>query len=198
MKVIGLTGTSGSGKSTVSEILMKMGAYVIDCDEIAHYNMSVGEIAYNDIVENFGKEILLSDGSINRKALGNIVFSNKEKLALLNSITHKHIVNCVKKIVSQIKSDPKEYTSIVIDAPLLKEAGLTDITDCVWVVDAPVKKRLERIMKRDNTDEASALKRFANQTGSLDIADLVIQNDFDNLKELENYVLGVYASLIKE
>ena len=79
MTVIGLTGTSGSGKGAVSNIMAKNGAYIIDCDKIAHENMEIGGIAYKDIVTAFGKDVLNNDGSISRQALGSIVFSDSRK-----------------------------------------------------------------------------------------------------------------------
>lgn len=198
MKVIGLTGSSGSGKSTICEILIKLGAFVIDCDKIAHYNMLVGNVAYKEIVDVFGEEILLSDGSIDRKALGSIVFSDKEKLMLLNSITHKHIVAKVKELIVDIKDKPVKYTSIIIDAPLLKEAGLLSVTDRVWAVTANEKTRLARILKRDGIDEEAAIKRFKNQnTDYKEFADIIIYNEFATLEELKEHITNIYYKEIE-
>jgi len=88
MIVIGLTGGIASGKSTISDMLKELGAAVIDVDLVGRYVVSQGGNAYNRIIASFGRNILMPDGSINRKKLGNIVFSDREKLRLLNEITH--------------------------------------------------------------------------------------------------------------
>lgn len=190
MKIIGLTGGTGSGKSTVAKIMEENGAVIIDCDEIAHKNMEIGGCAYSDIVKNFGKEILNDKGTINRKALGKIVFNSPEKLELLNSITHPHIIERVKDEIYQ-NDDEK---CVVIDAPLLFETELNELCDKVWAVYAyALEKRLERIMERDNLSTAEAAKRIENQTG-FDIiakkADIVIENN-GTLEELRESVIEI-------
>lgn len=193
MKVIGLTGVSGSGKTTVCEILSKLGAYIIDCDKIAHENMKMGNVAYAEIVATFGNNILLENGEINRKALGDIVFSHKEKLLVLNSITHKHIVSRVISLINEIKQKNNEYTSIIIDAPLLKEAGLIPVVDRVWVVSASEEKRVDRIIKRDNIEKSRALARLKYQNTDYEkTAHVIINNDFDNMEDLFEYVSSIY------
>lgn len=193
MKIIGLTGSSGSGKSTVCQILSELGAYIIDCDKIAHENMKKGNIAYNEIISAFGNEILLENKEIDRKALGGMVFSDKSKLLTLNSITHKYIVAMVNALIAEIKSRKSEYTSIIIDAPLLKEAGLIPVVDTVWTVTASENIRINRILKRDNINKAQVLERFKNQNTEYEkIADVIINNDFDNKEALVNYVKNIY------
>lgn len=189
MKVIGLTGNSGSGKGTVADIMMKYGAYIIDCDRIAHINMAKGGASYGDIVSAFGREILDDNNEIDRKALGNIVFKDKNSLELLNSITHKHIVMEVEKNIN----NNRDKKAVIIDAPLLIEAGLDSICDSVWAVYAPVEIRLERVMERDNIDREKALLRFTNQMDFEEIkkrADIVICND-GSVDKLENVVFNI-------
>lgn len=195
MKIIGLTGNSGCGKGAVAEIMSRQGALVLDCDKIAHDNMAPSGVAYDEIVANFGRDILNEDNTINRKALGSVVFNNSEKLALLNEITHKHINSFIDKAIS-INQDK---SAVVIDAPLLIEAGLISRCDSVWAVYAPIEVRLERVMKRDGIDRESALLRFKNQLSFQEIkkyADVIIENNAD-LYELEKIVLDKMRATIK-
>lgn len=162
MKVIGLTGGTGSGKGFVSTILKAQGAYIIDADGIAHEIIRKGKPAYEELVAYFGEGILAEDGEIFRKKLGAIVFSDAEKLTFLNRCTHRYIVEEIK---DQIQNAKGENTAkcIIIDAPLLVEAGLDAICDGIWVVFAEEAVRTERIMKRDSISLEMAKARIANQ-----------------------------------
>ena len=183
--IIGLTGNSGSGKGAAGEILAELGCLVIDCDKVAHENMAKGGIAYDDIVGAFGSEILKENGEIDRKILGGIVFADKKKLEKLNNIAHKY----VKKRVEEIIAKNKSYDFIVVDAPVLKEAGMTDTVDCIWLVTADENTRLKRVMKRDNITEDAARARFKNQQPfDENEADAVIHNNNDNKDELKKEV----------
>ena len=190
MTVIGLTGNSGTGKSSVAKVMGKYGALILDCDKIAHENMAVGGCAYDEIVSAFGKDILNSDNTINRKALGNIVFNDSQKLSILNKITHSKITQRVKDEIAKASCK-----CVVIDAPLLIEAGLDAIADKVWVVTADTEVRIERIMNRDGISRQEVLSRFSKQTPAEVLekkADLIIdhsQNYFEKLeKEIYNYM----------
>lgn len=187
--IIGLTGTSGSGKSSVSKILKEYGFKILDCDAIAHKNMETTGVAYKDIVAGFGNEILNPDMTINRKILGSIVFNNRDKLKKLNDITHKHISDY---LISEIENTDE---NIVIDAPLLYEAGLDRLCHKVWAVVCDDNIRLERVMKRDNISAQSALDRFKNQkTNSYfeEKADIVLDNSYDekNIRERVIYEIN--------
>lgn len=190
MTVIGLTGNSGTGKSSVAKVMEKYGALILDCDKIAHENMAVGGCAYDEIVSAFGKDILNSDKTINRKALGNIVFNDSQKLSILNKITHSKITQRVKDEIAKASCK-----CVVIDAPLLIETGLDAIADKVWVVTADTEVRIERIMNRDGISRQEVLSRFSKQTPAEVLekkADLIIdhsQNDFEKLeKEIYDYM----------
>ncbi|MEA4972305.1 MAG: dephospho-CoA kinase [Candidatus Metalachnospira sp.] len=163
MKIIGLTGGTGSGKGFVSDRLRQRSAYVIDTDAIAHEIIEKGKPAYNEIVEYFGNGILDENGEIIRRKLGSIVFTNKEKLAFLNVCTHKYISEEILKIIDKVKAQTDKYSAVVIDAPLLAEAGLVDICDDVWVVYADSSVRKKRIMERDCISEEQAKDRIASQ-----------------------------------
>lgn len=162
MKVIGLTGGTGSGKSVVSKSLASAGAVVIDADRIAHEIILKGEPAYTEIVNFYGTEILDAEGNIIRKKLGEIVFHDAKKLAFLNQCTHKYICAEVDRQIAAAKQ-AAVAKEIVLDAPLLLEAGLESRCDAVWVVYAEPEVRAKRVMERDGVSYALAKARIANQ-----------------------------------
>lgn len=187
MRVIGLTGNSGCGKGVVAEIMSKYGALILDCDKIAHDNMEPLGIAYREITEAFGDSILNKDYTINRKILGSIVFKDKEMLTLLNSITHKYVIEVINNAIML----NRDKNLIVIDAPLLIEAGLKRYCDSVWMVYAPFEVRIERVMKRDKIGRKDALLRFENQMSVDELkkySDVIIENNC-SLEKLEKTVL---------
>ena len=183
MKIIGLTGGTGSGKGFVSERLKARKAYVIDADAVAHEIIEKGRPAYKAIVDYFGSEILDENGNIFRRKLGNIVFSDKDKLAFLNSCTHKYINMEIMRIIEEVKPQTNVYSAIIIDAPLLAEAGLVDICDDIWVVYADSEVRVKRIMERDSISEEQARNRIASQRSWEEYKDLgavIIDNSSDD------------------
>ncbi|WP_058485058.1 dephospho-CoA kinase [Defluviitalea phaphyphila] len=164
MKIIGLTGGSGSGKSTVVTILSEMTTvYIIDADKIGHKIILKGNPAYYDIINYFGKKILKEDGEIDRKILGKIVFSDKNDLKKLNEITHYRIKEYIINTIKEIKKTPSLYKYIIIDAALLIETGLHTLVDEIWVVYARLEDRIKRIMERDNISEEQARRRINSQ-----------------------------------
>lgn len=195
MRIIGVTGGIGSGKSTVSRILEDLGAVVIDADKIAREVMAPGEDAYNEIVKFFGNEYIGQNGQIDRKKLAAMVFGNPEKLELLNNITHKHII---KRILEIIEAKAREgYNGvIVIDAPIPVEHGFLDTVDEVWVVDADRDVRIKRIMERSNMSYEEAVSRINSQiprSDYLSIANEIIENN-GSVEELEQKVVKLYFS----
>lgn len=162
MKVIGLTGGTGSGKSVVSRSLAAAGAVIVDADRIAHEIIWKGEPAYQEIIAYYGTGILDEAGNIIRKKLGEIVFHDKEKLAFLNQCTHKYIVAEVNRQISAAKA-AGEARAVVVDAPLLLEAGLEKVCDLVWVVYAAPEVRAKRVMERDGITMELAAARIASQ-----------------------------------
>ena len=188
MKVIGLTGGTGSGKSIVCTQLKKRNAYIIDADKIAHDIIKKGQPAYEKIVSYFGEEILDEESNIVRKKLGAIVFSDKEKLDFLNKCTHQYISEKINSFIQTIKKCPNKYQYIILDAPLLIESNLTSICDEIWVVYAKEEDRLKRIMQRDNITYEQAKNRILSQKRWEEYkkyADIIIDNSRD-LKFLEN------------
>ena len=156
--ILGLTGGSGTGKSTVCNYFIKKGFLVIDSDKIAREVCQRGEKCLCEIAEAFGKEIIDSEGNLIRSALAQIVFNDSEKLKLLNKITHKYIVMRNMDIIEKNRN-----RNIVLDAPLLFEAGLGDVCTKRLCVLSSREKRVERIMFRDNISEESALLRIGSQ-----------------------------------
>ncbi len=176
MKIIGVTGGIGSGKSTVSSILSKLGAKVIDADRLARDIVKRGEPAFNKIVNQFGSKVLDSNGELDRTKLSGIVFEDKIKLQELNDITHKYVAD---KIIELIKKYDNSNT-IVIDAPIPIEHGFLDIVDEVWVVHADTDIRIKRVMERNSLPYEDVKKRIQVQLSAeeyLKLADVVIYNN---------------------
>ena len=188
--IIGLTGPIAAGKNALAGILSKSGAFVIDADKIAHKLYPVHSLLWKKIVTKFGSKILVRGGEISRKKLGAIVFSNKDLLQRLDQLVHPYLKEAVINEINKITNDELRMTNcgnlIVINAAVLKEIGLIDIVDQVWVVMASKEKRLKRLIKK-GMDRTDALKRMNSQLSQkeyLDMADLVIKND-GTLKELK-------------
>lgn len=181
MKVIGLTGGTGSGKGVVSNALRAAGAAVIDADVIAHEIIEQGKPAYREITAQFGTEILDTAGEIVRRRLGEIVFRDAEKLAFLNQCTHKYIKAEILRQIEALRA-MGEARAIVLDAPLLLEVGLDAVCDTVWVVYADAEVRARRVMQRDGIGYDLAKERIARQKSWAEYAaaaDAVIDNSRD-------------------
>lgn len=155
--LIGLTGLTGSGKTSASAFFRKKGALVIDCDTLAHEVIEHKEVK-EKLLHTFGKSIFGTDGSVLRKELGSIVFADKEKLSLLNGIIHPAITKEIKTIC--------ENTSekiIVIDGSELESSGVDNLCDLIIVIEADEKVRENRIVMRDNISHEAALLRMRAQ-----------------------------------
>jgi len=180
MKIIGVTGPIGSGKSTLSAYFAKKGATVIDADLLYREVVQKGKPALNEIADFFGNEVLDEDGGLNRKKLGQIVFEDKAKLDVLNKITHKYII---EEILNEVKKARERNADLlVIECPIPVEHGFLNVVDEVYVVVADEKIRAERIMKRNNLSFDDAMKRIRSQMTNeeyIKIADKVIINEWD-------------------
>ncbi|NMA82780.1 MAG: dephospho-CoA kinase [Epulopiscium sp.] len=163
MKVAGLTGGSGTGKTTIAHYFVRQyQAYLIDADRIGHDIIKKGRPAYTLLVDHFGCEILEATEGINRKKLGAIVFSDKEKLSLLNEITHPFIVKEIKKRI-HYATQSQEYSFILIDGALLVEAKIHENVDELWAVYTSMENRICRLKKRDFLSEAQIKQRIESQ-----------------------------------
>jgi dephospho-CoA kinase len=162
MKLIGLCGRSGSGKSECGRIIEEMGIAVIDCDKVYHELLEKDTPLLNELTGFFGKEILGKDGALNRKALGEIVFSDDRLLNKLNEITHKHILKSVLERAG--KAAPNSRSGlVVVQAPLLFESGFDKKCQKIVGVIAPEDKSIERLNIRDNITREQAEKRLSKQ-----------------------------------
>ena len=162
MKVIGLTGGIGSGKSTVSSYLKEQGYLILDADQIAHDITKKGSPVLRKIADAFGADMLDAEGNLQRKKLAAVAFSTPENKALLESMTTAEVVRLISETVAQLRKT-KDYDIIFIDAPLLFEAGVDRLTDLVWMVSADEEIRIERVMNRDQISREDVLQRIANQ-----------------------------------
>lgn len=164
-RLIGLTGSIATGKSTVSNMLMKRGYKVIDADIISRKVVEVGKPAYHDIINAFGVDILLDDKTINRKKLGDIIFNNYANRNILNKIVHPRVFSQLKREILENCSDNQ---IIFIDIPLLFEVidqiiGNGIEFEEIWLVYSDLKNQLIRLMKRDKIDKIQAMKRINSQ-----------------------------------
>lgn len=177
MRIIGLTGSIATGKSLVARTLEEMGAVVIDADLLAREVVKPGTGPYQAIVEAFGEGILHADGTLDRNALGRIVFSDRDARRKLEQITHPAIIRLAEQILDE---ERRKGTKIVVYVvPLLFEAGLSSSVDEVWVVYADEKTQMERLMKRDNIGLDEALRKIAAQMPmdeKIKLGDVVVDN----------------------
>ncbi len=188
MRLIGLCGRSGSGKGYFSDIARKNGFYVIDCDAVYKELVSRPSLCLQELESAFGSGII-KDNALDRRSLAPIVFSDKEKLKLLNTITHKHIREEVVKIISS----QSDNTVFVLDAPTLFESGFDSMCELVIGILAPDDACIDRIVKRDNISEKDAIARLNNQLTQdklIENCDYIIYND-SSLEEFSNATLDL-------
>ncbi|MFP7478077.1 dephospho-CoA kinase [Terribacillus saccharophilus] len=175
--VIGLTGGIASGKSTVSSLFKEYGIPVVDADIVAREVVEPGEPALASIVDAFGSEILLPDGSLDRQKLGGIIFRDLEKREILNGIVHPVVRERMTADRDRLKT---EHPAVVLDIPLLFEGNQLHLVDKVVVVHVDPQIQLERLMQRNNLTEQEALDRINSQMSLADKAtraDAVIDNN---------------------
>ena len=180
MKIIGLTGGSGAGKGEVCKAFLSFGIESVDTDKISREVTKKGKDCLRELAENFSGEILTDYGELDRKKLAEIAFSSKENLALLNKITHKHILNECKRIILDMEKAGRK--AVIIDAPLLFESGFDKDCDIIISVIADLDKRTERIIKRDNITSEQAEIRIKNQKSDdffIANSDYIIYNNND-------------------
>lgn len=191
--VIGLTGNIATGKSTVLDYLARLGAYIIDADKLSHQSMMPDGPAYASVVAEFGAAVLNEDKSINRKALGHIVFTNADLLNKLEQIVHPAVFKMTLKLVENAPS-----SVIILEAVKLLEAGpMFSQCDEVWVVTARPEVQLRRLMESRGMDEATARQRMrmqSPQAAKVNQATRVIDNS-GTLDELYAQLDAIWAQL---
>ena len=177
-EVIGLTGQTGAGKSTVRKLLKAKGAAVIDADSVAHEVADNSLSCLTDIVEHFSCMVLDEKGKLNRRALGRIVFSDRKKLALLNKIMFPYIVSAIKGQVTAYEQAGAQI--IVIDGATLIESGCAKMCSVLVSVTADEETRLTRIIHRDGISKRDAVRRVSAQNPEefyIKVSDYVIKNN---------------------
>lgn len=192
--VLGITGGSGSGKSQVCKLLASMGVHIIDADEVGH-QITSREDVLREIEVEFGKEFIKEDGTLDRKKLGQVVFSSKEALETLNVITHKKIFDEIEKELQASNSE-----IVAIDAAVLKKTKLKNLCDFIVAVVAPQNQRVSRIMQRDGLSEERAIDRINSQPGDAEYAhgvDFVILNN-GNVENLNRRVIEIFETIRDE
>ena len=196
MKIIGLTGGIASGKSTVSAYLRQKGIPIIDCDVEARHVFDVGQKAYYDVIAEFGEEILNEDKTIDRKKLASIVYPDKEKVKRLNQINHPSVIARTYELLNEYRDAGNDI--VVIDAPLLIEAGMNKMADEVWVVYTDIEVQIRRAMKRDNSTYEAVINRMKNQASyeeKIKYADKLINNN-GTIEELYQQVDKLLAEVV--
>lgn len=159
-KPYGITGSICSGKTTCTEYLINRGYQVIDADKISHKITNIGEKGYIELVKNFGDEILKEDRKLNRKKLSSIVFSDENKLNLINSIIHPIVKSEINKEIDILQKREKIF---FLDIPLLLELNLEYLCEKVILIYVDEKTQMERLIKRDNIDKSHAQKIISSQ-----------------------------------
>lgn len=158
---LGLTGGIASGKSTIAKLLKEKGIPVLDADVRAHELMEPGAANWTKIVAEFGPDFLNADQKINRKKLGQLVFNDKEALARLNKLSHPTIKASIISSMEDYRE--QEARVVVVDIPLLFEGKFAELFDAVLLVDVNEATQVERLMARDQIDEATAKQKIAAQ-----------------------------------
>jgi dephospho-CoA kinase len=162
MIVAGLTGGIGTGKSTVAAVFAEAGAVIIDADEIARDVVAKGRPAWCRIVAHFGRDVLLPDGDIDRKKLGAIIFNDARQKTHLDRIVHPHVMAETEQQLIEIERVQPQAV-VILDVPLLIEAGMDRGLDDVIVVYTPEAVQLKRLMRRDRLTAAEGLSRIRSQ-----------------------------------
>lgn len=197
--IIGLCGGSGSGKSTVGELFSARGYLNVNTDNIYHGLINAKSDCRDALVNEFGADILVGE-AIDRKKLSSIVFSDesKEKLKILNEISHKFVLLEVRRIISGL--DKKIYHGAIVDAPLLFESGFNKECDFIVSVIADKSVRVSRIISRDGISPEKALERISKQLSDeflIEKSDFVIKNN-GALRELKGQIEIIINQLKKE
>ncbi|MEH7504330.1 dephospho-CoA kinase [Neobacillus drentensis] len=201
--VIGLTGGIASGKSTVSKFFKELNITVVDADIEARLAVMKGESAYSKIIAEFGEDILLDNGEIDRQKLGSIIFHQAEKRKILNEITHPEVRKRMRDQVETAKKNSEEV--VVLDIPLLFESKLTYMVDKTLLVYVDDETQLKRLIERNNLSVEDAGARIRSQmplSDKIRLADAVIDNNgsiADTKKQLHDILaqFGIHKNNLK-
>lgn len=196
MLLVGLTGGLGAGKTTVARMLADRGAIVVDADELARRAIEPGTRGHRKVLEMFGDDVLAEDGSIDRRALADVVFADPEARRALESITHPEVF---RMLAEEVEIRRGTDAVLVFDAPLIVETGFDASTDLLVVVSADPAAQIERVVAR-GMDRGEAEARIAAQASPDERearADVVVRNDGE-LEDLERRVDALWERLRRE
>lgn len=198
MLKIGLTGGIGSGKSTASKYLAKLGSYIFDADTEAKKILAENENVQNDIIKEFGSDVLDGDGNINKQKLARVAFQDEDHQLLLNAIIHPFVFKELDKQFEDTSSMGK-YDSFVVDGALLLESGIDQHLDLILLIASLLKFRVERALKRGTLSREDILRRIDLQwtdEEKSEMADYTIHNNGTE-KELEDKIKIFHNSHIQ-
>lgn len=190
--IVGLTGGIASGKSSIAKRMAAEGAGIVDCDKLGHEAYSPGTQAYSQVVERFGSGILSPDGQINRRALGAIVFKDKDKMKELCDIVWPEIARLAEKCIQRYALEGK--TICVLDAAVLLEAGWDHLVHEVWVTIIPRDETIRRVMRRDGVSEEEAIRRIESQMSNMERvqkADVVLSSLWEPEETQRQVLIGM-------
>ena len=199
MRVIGLTGGIGTGKSLVAHMLGELGAEIIDADRIGHEAYTPHTPVWKEVVEAFGEDIIQPSGEIDRKRLGSIVFSDPKELARLNSIMHPRMAEMIHQKVQKLEGEGAE--TVVVEAAVLVEAGWDKLpwVDEVWVTKSDEEQVVQRIHERNNLPDEEIRKRIGSQLPFEERsrnAQVVVDNS-GAIDDLKQAVESIWESRVK-
>ena len=195
--IIGLTGGIATGKSTAARYLESLGAVQIDADEISHALTADGGEALPEIRETFGDGVFREDGTLDRRALANLVFSDPASRRALEGIMHPRVQRTMMSRVDEAAESGARL--VFLNVPLLFETGMDALCDETWVVQVKPETQLRRVMERDSVDEAQAMERIGSQMSQEEKAEraTVVVNNDHTVERLQNELSGLYHNVLK-
>ena len=198
MLKIGLTGGIGTGKSSVTEAFQSLGAAVINADLLGHDAYLPGTIGFEEVVTEFGQEIVGSDGQIDRKKLGPIVFSDSSKMDRLNEIMHPLIRDLIEERLVSLEATQNKVA--VVEAAILIEAGWKSLFDEIWVVISDREEVINRLGVRNGLSREDAVKRIDSQMSNnerIEHGDVVVENT-GSMEDLQTRVNSLWSKRISK
>lgn len=179
MRVIGLAGGIGTGKSKVAELLAQWGAVIISADGLSRAAVEPGTPGYQAVVAHFGADIINTNGTLNRRRLGERVFADQRARKALEAIVHPWVRQAMGRQINDLRALPKPPPAAVLEIPLLSTQDPPTAMDEIWLITAAEETRIQRVMQRDGLSREEIIARMAAQPAPadlIDIADVIIDN----------------------